>query len=103
MKALFCSISFLLLLTSNKMEAIKSQEDYWKNVMGDESSIPEAIAELIPEGEDPVPRRNGGDSSYLMGTPNWDRLINRDFDAKSIAIIYHPRLHHGHHGDDHGS
>ncbi|KAL8160610.1 hypothetical protein V2J09_002147 [Rumex salicifolius] len=77
----FFVILFLLGLAESR---IQEQQHYWKHVMGEEP-MPDAIKDLLPitqsEGQDPVLRR-GKDVK-------WGDLINRDFDSRSTAIIYH--------------
>ncbi|MED6193295.1 hypothetical protein PIB30_018043 [Stylosanthes scabra] len=74
-------IVFSLLLGANLSYGRKDVGEYWKKMINNGQSMPEAIKELLVVDEDP------SDSSKTNN--NKDNYFIRDFDIKPNVILYH--------------
>ncbi|GAB2291247.1 hypothetical protein Dimus_025503 [Dionaea muscipula] len=75
----------LLLLLVNQIHGRKlGPEDYWKSVMADQA-IPGAIKGMLKQS-----LHDDAGGAELSTLKHHQIFINKNFDTKRIAIIYHP-------------
>ncbi|KAK3195529.1 hypothetical protein Dsin_026839 [Dipteronia sinensis] len=107
MKSLFAFIFLFSLLLSVKLsygrqEPAGAGNDYWKSIMK-EQPMPKALSDLFQlEEESAAASASSSSDDVSAGATKMDIhhfLVNKDFDIKPNAILYHSTTHS--HKDDH--
>ncbi|KAK0581945.1 hypothetical protein LWI29_019844 [Acer saccharum] len=105
MKSLFAFIFLFSLLLSVKLsygrqEPAAAGHDYWKSIMK-EQPMPKALSDLFQQEEESAAASASSSDDFSAGATKMDDHhihVNKDFDVKRNAILYHSTLSHQ---DDH--